>query len=36
MHPDTQFGLILFGPFLLLCVGLMLTVRSQTLKEIEQ
>ena len=28
MHPDTLFGMILFGPFLLLCVGLMLTVRA--------
>jgi len=29
MHPDTLFGLILFGPFLLLCAGLMLVVRTE-------
>jgi len=29
MNPDVAFGLIMFGPFLLLCVGLMLTVRQE-------
>ncbi len=29
MHPDTLFGLILFGPFLIICAGLMFAVRQE-------
>lgn len=29
MNPDTLFGLILFGPFLVIVAGLMLVVRQE-------